>query len=270
MSVFGEDDIAAYIAEFFGTFLFQVFGGGSSLGVYNGLVLSVLIFCTADISGGHLNPAVTFGLACGAEFPWLKCLLYIVVQLLGAVFGAMLNSGLFFEGKFIGDYGTNKYGLASNIHKSHGGVTGVLNHGSGCPVPFQAGTPLAADDGQIFGAELFGTMVLVLTVFQTAVAKPGFGRLAPIAIGFSIFIAVGSLGAISGGAFNPARYFGPALVFGCTIDKIWLYFFAEFFGGAFAGLLWRFVQHPWQNRKQERMRIEKMSQNEVEMANRKF
>ena len=46
-------------------------------------------------------------------------------------------------------------------------------------------------------------------------AVPGFGRLAPLAIGLSIFVAVGSIGQISGGAFNPARYVGPAIVFGC-------------------------------------------------------
>lgn len=263
--LFSEDDIAAYITEFIGTFFFQVFGGGSSQGPFNGLVLAVLIFCTADISGGHLNPAVSFGLAVGDEFPWVKCCIYGICQLSGAVAGALLNGGLFHQADFIGEYSDNKYGLPAEGPSRMGGAPGVLNHGSGCATPYMAGTPLSANDGQIFGAELFGTMLLVFTVYQSAVAVPGFGRLAPLAIGLSIFVAVGSLGAVSGGAFNPARYFGPALVFGCTIDKIWLYWIAEFAGGGIAGLLWRFVQHPWQRRKKERMLAEKQRKKQTEM-----
>ena len=83
-------------------------------------------------------------------------------------------------------------------------------------------------------------------------ATPNFGNMAPIAIGFSIFIAVGSMGAISGGAFNPARYFGPALVYGCTIDKIWDYFLAEYFAAAMVGVVWRFMVKPWQTRRLKR------------------
>merc|ERR1719453_345007 len=111
--------------------------------------------------------------------------------------------------------------------------------------------------GQIFGAEFLGTLLVVASVYQTVVAVPGFGRLAPLAIGLSIFVAVGSIGQISGGAFNPARYVGPAIVFGCTLDKIWLYWIAEFGAAATMGLLWRHVQQPWQSRKKARMNTTK-------------
>ena len=86
--------------------------------------------------------------------------------------------------------------------------------------------------------------MLVTTVFATAVSKKGFGNTAPIAIGLAILVAVGSCGMISGGAFNPARFFGPAIVWGCAVSKIWVYWLAELMGGAGAGLLWRFVQKP--------------------------
>ena len=145
---FGEEDLAAYLAEFLGTMFFQMLGGGSSEGVYNGLVLMVLIFCTAEVSGGHLNPAVSFGLAVGGEMPWMKCLAYIVMQLVGAIIGALLCVGLYYESSYIGDYSANRYGVAYNsISLREGGASGILNEGSGCPVPFHYGR--FGDEGTI-------------------------------------------------------------------------------------------------------------------------
>ena len=83
----------------------------------------------------------------------------------------------------------------------------------------------------VFVWELVGTFVLCMTVLATAVAKPGHGDMAPLAIGLAISINVGTSGSITGGCYNPARFFGPALVYGCRLHLIWLYFFAEILGG---------------------------------------
>jgi glycerol uptake facilitator-like aquaporin len=93
----------------------------------------------------------------------------------------------------------------------------------------------------VFVLETAGTYLLVATVLATAVAKPGFGDLAPFAIGLSIFVAVGGCGALTGGFFNPARFLGPALVFGCNLSNFWLYLIAQFLGGVLAGLTYRFA-----------------------------
>jgi glycerol uptake facilitator-like aquaporin len=237
------DNGVQYAAEFLGTMLFQILGGGSAApvgGVNNGLVLAVLIYATAEYSGGQLNPAVSFGLAVAGEFPWKKCAAYIALQLAGAVVGALILDGLYaFPGRdssAIFDYEANEFGVSPRSVMS-----------TGCPVPLGITTgtnggateTVYVNDGQIFGAEFFGTFLLVTTVFSTAVSTKGFGNIAPLAIGLSIFVSVASVGNISGGAFNPARFFGPALVFGCTIKKIWVYWIAELLAGALAGILWK-------------------------------
>jgi len=86
----------------------------------------------------------------------------------------------------------------------------------------------------VFGWELVGTFVLCGTVLATAVAKPGFGDLAPLAIGMSVAINVGTSGSITGGAYNPARFFGPAVVFGCRLHLVWLYWGAQATGALLA------------------------------------
>merc|ERR1740117_524847 len=102
-----------------------------------------------------------------------KCLFYISCQLFGGIAGALLDAGLFYQGNFIGEFIRNKYGVDSASGQRESGVlqAGVLDGGSGCPVPYQANSPDRANFGQIFGAEYFGTMLLVLTVYQTAIAQ---------------------------------------------------------------------------------------------------
>ena len=101
---------------------------------------------------------------------------------------------------------------------------------------------------QMFGLEFLGTALLITTVFATAVSKKNFGHLAPLAIGYSIYVGVGAtsgLGGMGGGAFNPARFFGPAVVFGCAFNLMWVYWLGEFGAGAVCGLIWRLTHTPW-------------------------
>ena len=216
-------------AEFIGTFVFQLLGGTEQSAEYNGLLLTVCIIMTAQTSGGNLNPAVSFGLFLAGELWWARALCYVAAQLLGAIGAAMTAAGV--------DVTVDAYG---NVQNRMGLESwGISNTGPGC----RAALPDIAY-GPVFLHEMVGTFVLVSTVLAAAVAKPGFGDAAPFAIGLAVFVSVGAVGKLTGGFFNPARFFGPALVFGCNFHITWLYWTAQFLGGAFAGLIHRVVLAP--------------------------
>ncbi|OWM85308.1 hypothetical protein CDL15_Pgr028095 [Punica granatum] len=148
----------AGIAEFMATFLFlyvtilTVIGVSKSsskcatMGIqgiawaFGGMIFA-LVYCTAGISGGHINPAVTFGLFLARKLSLTRAVFYMVMQCLGAICGAGMVKGL---------QGSSQYELL-------GGGTNVVNHG------------YTKGDG--LGAEIVGTFVLVYTVFSAVDAK---------------------------------------------------------------------------------------------------
>lgn len=153
----------ALFAEFVGTFLFQIFGGTEQVAAENGLVLAVCIVMTAKASGGNLNPAVSAGLSVVGALPPMKAVLYGIAQVLGAVCGAILAGVV---------------DLDDNLDPVGFGHWGGENTEPGChrALPNKA-------RGAVFVLETLGTYLLVSTVCATAVAKPGFGDLAPAYIG---------------------------------------------------------------------------------------
>lgn len=199
----------AALAEFVGTLLFQCLGGAEPYAPFNGLILTVVIYMTANASGGVVNPAVALCLLVTGEISAVKFAVYSVVELLGAVFGALLGALADPE--------------AADISWS---IDSAL---PGC-VPEIPSSHYSA----VFVWEFIGTFMLCATVLTTAVAKPGFGDLAPLAIGLAVAVNVGTSGSITGGCYNPARFFGPALAFGCRLNLIWLYFGAQAAGGVAA------------------------------------
>lgn len=230
----------ALFAEFFGLLFFQLFGGAAGKGVYNGLLLMVLIYCTAELSGGVLNPAVALALMVGGELPWMKGVLYIIAEMMGAIFGSIILWGL------DPSFNHHRHGIGNQMANAiNATLMGeiIADTRTGCVDPGPD-----ARNAQIFGCEFLGTALLVATVFATAVSKKGFGNLAPLAIGYSIYVGVGataSLGGMGGGAFNPARFFGPAVALGCSFHVMWIYWLGEFGAGAVCGVIWRFTHTPW-------------------------
>jgi len=218
----------ALAAEALGTFVFQFLGGTEQQGDFNGLLLTVCIIMTSQASGGMLNPAVSLGVLVSGEMPGLRFLLYSIAQCFGAILAALVAWAVFIEQDPV-----NQSWSRPDLQ------WGDDNEGPGC----RASLPTIAY-GPTFVYELIGTFVLVSTVLASAVAKPGLGDLAPFAIGLAIFVAVGACGTVTGGFFNPARFLGPALVFGCNLRLIWLYWLAQFTGGTLAGLMHRFVFEP--------------------------
>ena len=149
----------------------------------NGLALAVLVYATANVSGGHLNPAVTVATLATGHTSASRAVFYVGAQLLGSALASLAHKGL--------------------VPLKAGGSVGCFGPGSGASL------------GQAFGWELLATLMLVLVIYSVAVGEPSFGVAAPAAIGLTLSAAALTMGPFSGAALNPARALGPALVFGC-------------------------------------------------------
>jgi aquaporin PIP len=117
-------------------------GGVGILGIswaFGGMIF-VLVYCTAGISGGHINPAVTFGLFLARKVSLVRALLYIIAQCLGAIYGVGLVKG-----------------FQRGLYDRYGGSANEVSAG------YSIGTGLAA--------EIIGTFVLVYTVFSATDSK---------------------------------------------------------------------------------------------------
>ncbi|AEC09303.1 gamma tonoplast intrinsic protein [Arabidopsis thaliana] len=217
------DALKAALAEFISTLIFVVAGSGSGMAFNkltengattpSGLVaaavahafgLFVAVSVGANISGGHVNPAVTFGAFIGGNITLLRGILYWIAQLLGSVVACLIL-------KFAtGGLAVPAFGLSAGV--------GVLN---------------------AFVFEIVMTFGLVYTVYATAIdPKNGsLGTIAPIAIGFIVGANILAGGAFSGASMNPAVAFGPAVV-SWTWTNHWVYWAGPLVGGGIAGLIY--------------------------------
>jgi MIP family channel proteins len=167
-----------------------------------GVGLMVCIAMVGNISGGHLNPAVTIALLTNRLISVPKAILYIIAQMFGAALGAAF-ANIVTPGPLIG---TNA--VSPNI-----------------------------SEGNALLAEILLTFVLVMTVFKTAVDKGMDAGFAPFFIGFSVFAIHLSGITITGTSVNPARSFGPALVTGVW-DGQWVFWVGPIVGGLLASVFY--------------------------------
>ena len=169
-----------------------------------------LFWCppTAKVSGGFINPAVTFGAMITGKISAAKGMIFVVAQLVGAVIGAWLLT-LVIPAAAQGNLGA--HGLGAGITPAGGLV-----------------------------AEIVLTFALVFVVFATAVDPKGLGHLAPLAIGFTILVDHLAGVPMTGAGMNPARSFGPALVAGAW-ENHWIYWIGPLIGGGVAALVYEFV-----------------------------
>ena len=218
--------VPALVAEAFGTFLFFSVGagavvvaataeggGGGLVGVAlaHGLVLAVLVSALAAVSGGHFNPAVTFGVWIAGRIQTTLALGYVAAQLVGA-----LAAGLFLRAIF--DPSVDPTGLGTPaLGPDIGPPTGIL-------------------------VEAVLTLVLLTAVFGTAV-DPRAPRLGGFAIGLAVAADILFGGPLTGAAMNPARWFGPAVVAGRLADW-YVWWVGPLLGAAIVGLLYRSVFLP--------------------------
>ncbi|KAG8387794.1 hypothetical protein BUALT_Bualt02G0058200 [Buddleja alternifolia] len=217
------DAIKAAVAEFISMLIFVFAGEGSgmafdkltdggsstpaglvSASIAHAFALFVAVSVGANISGGHVNPAVTFGAFVGGHISLFRSILYWIAQLLGSVVACLLL-------KFAtGGLETSAFALSS-------GVT-VWN-------------------ALVF--EIVMTFGLVYTVYATAVdpKKGDIGIIAPIAIGFIVGANILAGGAFTGASMNPAVSFGPAVV-SWTWASHWIYWLGPFVGAGIAAVVY--------------------------------
>jgi MIP family channel proteins len=213
-------------AEAFGTFALVFIGAGSVMSTYfpksdygvlgisiaHGVVLAVMVSATMNVSGGHLNPAVTLGLLSVRRINVATATAYIVAQLAGAVLAAAAMKLLF--------------------PPAVARVTSLGTPQLAASITFGQGIALEA----IFG------FFLVSAVFGTAV-NPDAPRIGGIGIGLALMFDVLVGGPLTGAAVNPARAFGPALLSGNWVAHA-VYWVGPIAGGIVAALLWEYVLLP--------------------------
>ncbi|KAH6797694.1 plasma membrane intrinsic protein 2A [Perilla frutescens var. hirtella] len=194
-------------------------GGVGILGIawaFGGMIF-ILVYCTAGISGGHINPAVTFGLLLARKVSLVRAVLYVVAQCLGAICGCGLVKA--FQKAYYVNYG----GGANELADGYSTGTGVA-------------------------AEIIGTFVLVYTVFSATDPKRNARDshvpvLAPLPIGFAVFMVHLATIPITGTGINPARSFGAAVIYGKdkAWDDQWIFWVGPFVGAAIAAIYHQFV-----------------------------
>ena len=208
-----------FLAELIGTFGLVFFGvgtimqqqatqsvGTTGIALAHGLAILTGVYAFGHISGGHFNPAVSFGMWVTRRIDLRKMLSYWVAQLLGATLAAAFISHIY----------------------------------QGGPVDVHLGTPtidptIGARLG--FLIEAIMTFFLVTVVFGVAIDSRASTSFAGLAIGLTIMADILMGGALTGAAMNPARAFGPALVSHYWQDQ-WLYWAGPLVGGGAAAILY--------------------------------
>jgi MIP family channel proteins len=213
--------LRAPAAEFVGTALFVLVGAGSAVtnvagalgaALANGIGLALVVTIMMPISGGHINPAVSFALWLGKQIDALTLGKYVLAQLLGAIVGALFIKALF---------------PASAARMTSLGTPQVAGS-----MTFATATALEA----IF------TFFLVSAVYGTVVSSQA-QRVAGFAIGLVVLVCVLGGGVLTGAALNPARAFGPALVSWDWHAQA-VYWIGPLLGAAAAAGLWRYLLLP--------------------------
>lgn len=229
------DSMKKYIAEFIGTMVLVVLGCGTAMlvgcdavngGGYIltalafGLVIVGMAYCVGNISGCHINPAVSLGVFMTGGIGISDFIGYVISQCLGALAGAGLLATIFGLGGVADQTG----GFGSN------GLAGV--NGS-----FVAGLLV----------EVVLTFIFVMTILGVTSKKANHGSFAGIVIGFTLTL-VHILGiGLTGTSVNPARSIGPAVVAALTgnttpVGCLWVFIVGPFIGAALAALVYKFME----------------------------
>uniref|UniRef100_A0A6M2F3U0 Aquaporin n=1 Tax=Populus davidiana TaxID=266767 RepID=A0A6M2F3U0_9ROSI len=202
----------ASIAEFIATFLFLFFAVSTVvnykepnytdqcsrvgyLGIacaYGGMIF-VLVYCTSGISGGHLNPAVTFAMLVARKMSLIRAAAYMVAQCLGATLGVLFVFCFMYA-----DEQQNSDGVVNVVSRNYSKGAGL-------------------------GIEFVGTFVLVYTVFSATDPKRNARDshvpvLAPLPIGFAVFVVHLATIPITGTGINPARSLATNLIYRGTAE----------------------------------------------------
>lgn len=207
------------MAEFIGTFLLVFFGAGAiiidgisggalghlGIAVAFGLVVLAVIYALGEISGAHLNPAVSWAFFLSGRFPWTSAVLYTIAQMLAAAAAS--------------------YTLALLFPQTS--ITGM--------------TQPAYDSGSAFAMEFILSFTLMFVIIHVATGSKEQGLMAGLAIGLTVLLCALVGGPVTGASMNPARSFGPALAAG-DFSNFWIYILGPLSGMATSILAWKIIR----------------------------
>jgi aquaporin Z len=218
-----------YWAELIGTLFLVLIGCGSAviaggkvgfLGIAFafGLTVLVMVYAIGNISGCHINPAITVAMLVAGKIKGKDAIFYIIFQCVGAIIGAAILLAI--------ANGLSDYSLA---------VNGLGQNGYGAHSP--GGYSLVA----CLIAEIVLTALFLFVIFGSTSEKAPKG-FAGVAIGLAL-VLIHIFGIpVTGTSVNPARSLGPAVfVGGAALSQLWLFIVAPIVGGIIAALLWRYV-----------------------------
>jgi len=207
------------IAEFLGTYALVFAGTGAiiidqqahgsithvGVAITFGLIVMSMIYALGDISGAHLNPAVSIAFAAAKKFQLKELVPFILSQLSGAAAASLTLKYLFPDNQFLG-----------------------------ATIP-------AGSDMQSFILEFILTFFLMLVIINVAKGSKEQGMFAGLAIGSVVALEAMFAGPICGASMNPARSFGPAVVSG-HMEHLWIYLSATTLGASSAIPIWNFMK----------------------------
>lgn len=203
--------IGTYILVFCGTgavVIDQTAGGAVThvgVAITFGFVVMSLIYALGDISGAHMNPAVSIAFVVAKRFS-LNCLIpYVFAQIIGAIAASATLKLLFPANEFLG-------------------------------ATLPAGSVM-----QSFVLEILLTFFLMFVIINVATGSKEVGMFAGLAIGSVVLLEAMFAGPICGASMNPARSIGPAIISG-HLEHLWIYLTAPVIGAALAVLLWNFLK----------------------------
>ncbi|MBE6491314.1 MAG: MIP family channel protein [Methanobrevibacter sp.] len=217
-----------YIAELIGTMVLVLFGCGSAaiagpvlgnLGIAMAFGLSIvaMAYVIGDISGCHINPAVSIGMWIDGRMEAKDLIMYIVFQCIGAIIGIALLAAIINSSAYLGGYATtglgqNGFGMASSVGLN---VVGAII------------------------VEIILTFVFVFTVLGVT-KKVENATIAGIVIGLTLaFVHIMGI-PLTGTSVNPARSLAPALFMGGqALQQVWVFILAPIVGAVIAGLLYK-------------------------------
>ncbi|MFL5747172.1 MAG: MIP/aquaporin family protein [Niastella sp.] len=206
------------VCEFIGTFALVFCGTGAMIidkesggavshvgvAITFGLIVMSMIYALGDISGAHLNPAVSIAFVLARRLPVNNLGIYIISQIAGAFAASGLLKFLFPSNEFLG-------------------------------ATLPAGTAM-----QSFVLEIILTFLLMLVIINVATGSKEQGLFAGIAIGSVVLLEAMFAGPVCGASMNPARSLAPAVVSGHT-EHLWVYLLAPVIGAAVAIPLWKYL-----------------------------
>lgn len=220
-----------YVAELIGTLVLVLMGCGSAVFAGNiagtvgdgvgtlgvafafGLAVVAMAYTIGNISGCHINPAITLGVWLSGRMRTKRAMMYMLFQVVGGILGALLLSLLVATG-------------------AHEGPT------------FTGANSFAPEHmWQAFLAETVFTALFVWVVLGTTDEKKGAGNMAGLVIGLTLVLVHIVCIPITATSVNPARSIGPALMEGGqAMGQLWLFIVAPMLGGAIAAGVWRFIK----------------------------